>query len=165
MTASLGIVVPSRQRDATDILRDADAAMYRAKAMGRNRWALFDDALHPESVRRLALEADLQRAVERQELEVHYQPLVDPVSGRPKSAEALVRWRSPTRGLVAPSDFVPLAEPRSPRPQVVNRSTWSHRSMAKSRLPCLLQGGLDSAGGHRATARSRAGPPGRGRRK
>lgn len=110
VTASLGIVVPSCQRDATAILRDADAAMYRAKAMGRNRWALFDDALHAESVRRLALEADLQRAIERQELEVHYQPLVDPVSGRPKSAEALVRWRSPTRGLVAPSEFVPLAE-------------------------------------------------------
>lgn len=110
VTASLGIVVPSCQRDATAILRDAEAAMYRAKAMGRNRWALFDDAFHAESVRRLALEADLQRAIERQELEVHYQPLVDPVTGRPKSAEALVRWRSPSRGLVMPSEFVPLAE-------------------------------------------------------
>ncbi len=110
VTASVGIVLTRRHADATAVLRDADTAMYRAKAAGRNGWSVFDDTLHEESLRRLALEADLHRAVDGHELELHFQPLVEPVSGRPLSAEALVRWRSPERGLVGPAEFIPLAE-------------------------------------------------------
>jgi diguanylate cyclase (GGDEF)-like protein/PAS domain S-box-containing protein len=110
LTASTGIVIPAPDADAVAALRDADAAMYRAKAEGRARWAVFDEELHHRSVRRLALEAQLHQALARREFEVHYQPLVVPSNGRPRSAEALVRWKSPDKGLVPPAEFIPVAE-------------------------------------------------------
>jgi EAL domain-containing protein (putative c-di-GMP-specific phosphodiesterase class I) len=84
--------------------------MYRAKAGGRNCWAVFDEDLHARSVKRLATEGELRRALGRGELEVYYQALVEPASGRPVSAEALVRWHHRERGLVPPLDFIPIAE-------------------------------------------------------
>ncbi len=110
VTASVGIVIPTADADASTVLRDADAAMYQAKVEGRNRCALFDEGLHRRSVERLAIEGDLRQALQRHEFEVYYQPIVDPSSGRPTGAEALVRWHHPTRGLVPPLEFIPVAE-------------------------------------------------------
>jgi diguanylate cyclase (GGDEF)-like protein/PAS domain S-box-containing protein len=93
-----------------DVLRDADTAMYRAKARGRARHALFDTAMHAQVVRQLQLEAELRRAVERDEMFVQYQPIVALESGRISGVEALARWRSTERGLVEPSEFIAVAE-------------------------------------------------------
>ena len=94
------------------LLRAADAAMYAAKRGGKGRYALYDRAMNADAYARLALEADLRRAVapDADELCVYYQPIVDLASGRPVGAEALVRWRHPRRGLLTPAAFVPLAE-------------------------------------------------------
>jgi diguanylate cyclase (GGDEF)-like protein/PAS domain S-box-containing protein len=110
LTASTGIVLLASGADSVGVLRDADAAMYRAKAEGRARWAVFDEELRHRSVRRLALEAELHQALERQEFVVYYQPLVTPANGLPRSAEALVRWKSPDRGILPPDEFIPVAE-------------------------------------------------------
>ena len=98
--------------DATpeSLLRDADAAMYRAKERGRGRIELFDEALRSKVERRLATASALHRALERDEFTVHYQPIVDLATGAMVSAEALVRWEHPERGLVAPT-----SSSRSPR--------------------------------------------------
>jgi diguanylate cyclase (GGDEF)-like protein/PAS domain S-box-containing protein len=93
-----------------DLLRDADTALYRAKAQGRGRWVEFDPAMHDRAVALLELETDLRRALERRELVLHYQPIVALGTGEIVGAEALVRWQHPQRGLVPPADFVPLAE-------------------------------------------------------
>jgi diguanylate cyclase (GGDEF)-like protein/PAS domain S-box-containing protein len=93
-----------------DILRDADTALYRAKAQGRQRWVEFDPSMHDRAVELLQLETDLRRALERRELILHYQPVVTLDTGKISGAEALVRWMHPERGLVPPSEFIPLAE-------------------------------------------------------
>ncbi len=103
-------MIPDVRADAGTILRDADAAMYRAKDEGRNRYALFDESVRRRSVVRLAMEGELRQALCRGEFEVYYQPVVDPAGGRPLGAEALVRWHHPTNGLVPPLDFIPVAE-------------------------------------------------------
>jgi diguanylate cyclase (GGDEF)-like protein len=110
ISASVGIVIPGPGASPTTILRDADAAMYQAKEDGRNRYALFDQRFRDRSVARLSMEGDLRRAIDRQEFELYYQPMVIPSSGRPFGAEALIRWHHPDRGLVAPLDFIPIAE-------------------------------------------------------
>ncbi|WP_205699117.1 bifunctional diguanylate cyclase/phosphodiesterase [Conexibacter sp. SYSU D00693] len=92
------------------LLRDADAAMYRAKERGGGRLELFDRAMHDRAVRRLEVETSLHRAIERDELELHFQPQVALPRGGVCGAEALVRWRHPERGLVPPSEFIPAAE-------------------------------------------------------
>ncbi len=110
--ASLGISVAEAgtPTDADELIRNADAAMYIAKAEGKGGYRMFEPAMHERVLARLELRGDLERAVERGEFEVHYQPLVrledDVVSG----VEALLRWRHPTRGLVPPDQFVPFAE-------------------------------------------------------
>ena len=93
-----------------DILRDADTALYRAKAQGRGRWVEFDTTMHARAVEILQLETDLRRALDRRELRLHYQPVVSLTSGEISGAEALIRWQHPERGLVAPAEFIPLAE-------------------------------------------------------
>jgi diguanylate cyclase (GGDEF)-like protein len=110
ISASVGIVIPGPRASPTTILRDADAAMYQAKEEGRNRYALFDQRFRDRSVARLSMEGDLRRALDRHEFELYYQPKVIPSSGRPFGAEALIRWHHPDRGLVAPLDFIPIAE-------------------------------------------------------
>jgi len=110
-SVSMGIVLWSeRYLRAEELLRDADTAMYRAKAMGRNRFELFDEDMHCEVVSALQLENDLRRAVERGQFEVHYQPIVSLVDGRITGFEALVRWHHPERGLLAPAEFISFAE-------------------------------------------------------
>ena len=111
VSASTGVALyPEHGRDAEALLAHADAAMYRAKALGGNRSALHDVALETIAGDRLALENDLRLAVERGELELRYQPIVNVASERIVGCEALVRWRHPDRGLLLPDSFVPLAE-------------------------------------------------------
>ncbi len=111
ISSSIGIALCDRgEVDHSDLLRQADLAMYVAKEKGRSRWELFDAASAPHVVERLELEGDLWRALEREELVVHFQPEVLLADERVVSAEALVRWNHPTRGLVPPNDFIPFAE-------------------------------------------------------
>ncbi|MFT7623251.1 MAG: EAL domain-containing protein (putative c-di-GMP-specific phosphodiesterase class I), partial [Myxococcota bacterium] len=93
-----------------DLLRDADAAMYRAKEQGRGRHEVFDQTLHAAAVTRLALETDLHGAIERAELGIVFQPIVSLKDGETAGFEALARWRCPRRGLVSPETFIPVAE-------------------------------------------------------
>jgi diguanylate cyclase (GGDEF)-like protein/PAS domain S-box-containing protein len=108
--ASIGIgVFPRDANDAEELLRHADAAMYQAKARGRNTVAVFSGEAQ-QSRERLSLSTRLRRAIERDELVLHFQPIVDPRDGVLRKAEALVRWDDPKRGLVPPADFIPFAE-------------------------------------------------------
>ncbi|HOC42328.1 MAG TPA: EAL domain-containing protein [Thermoanaerobaculales bacterium] len=111
VTASIGIALSSEEtRGPEDILRDADIAMYRAKAAGRSRYEVFDSEMHRHAVRLLALETELRRAIEREDFVMHYQPIVALATGRIVGFEGLVRWNHPERGLIAPSHFIGLAE-------------------------------------------------------
>jgi diguanylate cyclase (GGDEF)-like protein/PAS domain S-box-containing protein len=109
-SASVGIVTTADSATAGDLLRDADIAMYLAKGQGGGRYRLFEPTMRAAAVQRVELEADLRRAVEQGEFTLHYQPIVELDSGRLIGVEALVRWQHPTRGLLAPGGFIPLAE-------------------------------------------------------
>ncbi|MFT7579138.1 MAG: diguanylate cyclase (GGDEF)-like protein/PAS domain S-box-containing protein [Myxococcota bacterium] len=110
-SVSLGVVLSGpNYHEAEELLRDANIAMYRAKASGRGRLAHFDTSMRSAAVHRLTMETDLRRALERNELRLNYQPLIDLKTGRIKGFEALVRWHSGKRGQIMPSDFIPLAE-------------------------------------------------------
>ena len=93
-----------------EVLRDADMALYRAKGLGKNRFALYEPGMHDEASQRLALSAALGQALERDELTMRYQPVMDLVSNQIVGVEALVRWRHPLLADIGPSDFIPLAE-------------------------------------------------------
>lgn len=111
VTASIGITLTSHAVErAEDMLRDVDTAMYQAKANGRNRFQMFDREMHARSLARLRLEADLRRAIERKEFEVYYQPVIALPENRITAFEALVRWRHPEQGVVAPGQFLEVAE-------------------------------------------------------
>ncbi|RYG67587.1 EAL domain-containing protein [bacterium] len=111
VTVSIGVAPSKGGRERPDeLLRNADTAMYRAKGLGRARHEIFDAAMHQSAVKMLELESDLWRAIERDELRLHYQPIISLKSGRVTGFEALVRWQHPERGLVSPADFIPLAE-------------------------------------------------------
>ena len=92
------------------LLRDADTAMYRAKALGKARYHVFNPEMHYRATQLLELENDLRRAIERQEFIVYYQPIISLVTGKISGLEALVRWQHPTRGLISPVEFIPVAE-------------------------------------------------------
>ena len=110
-TVSIGIAIAGPGCDKPEnLLRDADTAMYRAKAEGKARHVVFDVAMRDQAVNLLQLETDLRRAVERNEFLIHYQPIVSLKAGEIVGFEALVRWQHPSRGLIAPSQFIPLAE-------------------------------------------------------
>ena len=110
ISASIGIAVRRDGDAASELLRNADVAMYTAKTKGKARFEIFEPAMHDAVVARLGMEAELRRAIERQEFVVYYQPIVKLQTGEVVGAEALVRWQHPTRGLVPPLDFIPLAE-------------------------------------------------------
>ncbi|CAN5579368.1 hypothetical protein BH11MYX1_BH11MYX1_14310 [soil metagenome] len=110
-SASVGIaVMDARYQDGAELLRDADAAMYRAKEGGRARYQVFDTGMHSTVTAQLRLEADLSCAVERAELALEYQPIVGAADGALEGFEALVRWNHPQRGLIGPDEFIPIAE-------------------------------------------------------
>jgi diguanylate cyclase (GGDEF)-like protein len=109
--ASIGIAhSKSDYHSAAEVIRDADIAMYWAKSAGKGTHAVFDVAMHERALGRLRIEADLRHARERDELELHYQPIVDLAGGRPVAFEALLRWRHPSLGLIMPEGFIPVAE-------------------------------------------------------
>jgi EAL domain-containing protein (putative c-di-GMP-specific phosphodiesterase class I) len=110
-TASIGIAASSQDyTSAADVLRDADIAMYRAKTLGKARCEVFDQATHDQAVGRLKLETDLRRALERDEFRVYYQPIVSLSGGQITGFEALLRWDRPGVGIVAPEEFIGVAE-------------------------------------------------------
>jgi len=110
-TASIGIVVHEpRYEDAATMIRDADAAMYQAKLSGRSQYRLFDREMHDAVTRRLSIEQELRRAVERGQFELWYQPILSLAGGGVAGVEALLRWRHPERGLLMPDAFIPIAE-------------------------------------------------------
>ncbi|MBW4515892.1 MAG: EAL domain-containing protein [Timaviella obliquedivisa GSE-PSE-MK23-08B] len=109
--ASVGIAFSSVGYDRPDdLLRDADIAMYRAKAHGRARYAIFQPGMHSKAVALLQIETDLRRAIERHELRLHYQPIVSLRTCQVTGFEALIRWAHPQRGMISPGEFVPVAE-------------------------------------------------------
>ena len=110
LNVSIGIATSDGQTSSAELLRNADAAMYQAKELGRGRCEFFDETMRTEAAARLDLQTALHWAISRQEMRVHYQPLVDVRTGVPLGAEALVRWAHPTKGIVCPADFVKLAE-------------------------------------------------------
>ena len=110
LTASIGVALGDPQTGAEELLRNATTAMHSAKEHGGARYELFETSLRVRASTRLRLENDLSRALERGEIFVEYQPVVNLPSGRITGAEALARWRHPTRGVVSPATFIPLAE-------------------------------------------------------
>jgi diguanylate cyclase (GGDEF)-like protein len=110
VTCSIGIATVTDHRSAEALLRDADTALYRAKADGRNRWTTFQTRMRQTVRDRVETELALRNAIVQDQLWVAYQPLVDPMSEQTIGAEALVRWAHPVRGAVSPEEFIPVAE-------------------------------------------------------
>lgn len=110
-TASIGIAFSDPGYDRPeDFLRDADTAMYQAKLLGKARHVVFDKGMHVDAMNLLQLETDLRRAIDRQEFQIGYQPIVSLETGKLSGFEALVRWQHPDRGLISPNDFIAVAE-------------------------------------------------------
>ena len=111
VTASVGIALSTGRDDSAEsLVRTADLAMYQAKTSGKACYAVFDPAMNDRAWQRLEVETDLRYALDRGELVLHYQPIVDLATGRIEEVEALIRWQHPTRGLVPPGEFIPIAE-------------------------------------------------------
>jgi len=111
ITSSIGITLyPFDQDDANTLLKNADAAMYRAKEQGRNNYQFYTSEMNVRALERLSFETNLRQALERDEFILHYQPKVDLVTGNVIGMEALLRWQNPELGLVSPAEFIPLAE-------------------------------------------------------
>ena len=117
--ASIGMCTfPQHGSSAEELLRNADLAMYRAKELGRGRFHAYDEKLSLEALERSALQADLRRALQHGELELLFQPLFDLATGRIEAAEALLRWNHPSRGVMEPHAFIPLAEDAGLLPEI-----------------------------------------------
>ena len=110
VTASIGVAQATTGATALSMLRDADAAMHRAKAAGRDRVVHFHTDMHHQDTARLDTEAELRLALDRGELRAHYQPVVDVQTETILGVEALIRWQHPQRGLIRPGEFIALAE-------------------------------------------------------
>ena len=110
VSTSIGIARPAARRDAAELMRRVDLALYAAKAKGRDQMAIFDEALDRRARERRALELDLREAVGRDEMVLHYQPIIALRNGATVGYEALLRWRHPQRGLLPPDQFLPIAE-------------------------------------------------------
>ncbi len=110
LQASIGIALADETTEPENLIRDADAAMYRAKDAGRGRIEVFDEDMRRDARARVATESALRRAIERDELRLHVQPVIELASGAIQGFEGLVRWQHPERGLVPPGEFIPLAE-------------------------------------------------------
>jgi diguanylate cyclase (GGDEF)-like protein/PAS domain S-box-containing protein len=126
VTASIGIsLYPDDGLDVDSLIKNADTAMYRAKEQGRDNYQLYTHAMNETAVERLALESSLRKALPGGQLVLHYQPLLDLGTGRVHGVEALLRWNHPERGLVAPSEFLSLAEITS---LIVPMGPWTLRT-------------------------------------
>ena len=122
---SIGITLyPRDGRTVGDLLRNADQAMYQSKDQGRNRVTYFTSSMQEAAQARMAISNELRRALDDNQLEVFYQPIVDMASGRIRKAEALPRWEHPHRGPVSPTDFIPIAEHTG---QIVSMGNWVFR--------------------------------------
>ena len=111
LSASVGIAIyPTDTQDAQRLVEDADAAMYEAKALGRNRYVFYTQALNTQALARLEIEMDLRNALKNKEFQVHYQPRVNVQQRKIVGFEALLRWNHPQRGSIEPSQFIPLLE-------------------------------------------------------
>lgn len=109
--ASIGIVFGNTNyQNGTELLRDADIAMYRAKSLGKGRYAVFDREMYARTLHLSQIETDLREAIERQEFVLHYQPIISLKTGKITGLEALIRWQHPEKGLVYPGDFIEIAE-------------------------------------------------------
>ena len=111
LTASIGIALfPLDGKDVPTLMKNADLALHRAKALGRNSYQMFTPTMNEQAVQRMALETDLRLGLERNAFELHFQPQYHGPSGALVACEALVRWQHPQRGLIAPGEFIPMAE-------------------------------------------------------
>jgi EAL domain-containing protein (putative c-di-GMP-specific phosphodiesterase class I) len=139
VAASIGVALRTDQTTAEGLLRDADLAMYRAKAEGRNRITVFQPAMRQTVRDRVEIELALRQAISRGQLWVAYQPIVDTLTGRTVGAEALLRWAHPVRGSISPAEFIPVAEETG---LIVEVGTWvlreSLRQLAEWRSQGLL---------------------------
>lgn len=141
-TASIGIAIGDGSGTPEDYLRDADTAMYRAKASGRARHLVFDQAMRDRARDLLQLDMDLRRSVEREELHVRYQPIVSLATAGLLGVESLARWQHPSRGLVPPEEFIPVAEETGfvlPLGRfVLEESLWQLRHWGRAGEPLWL---------------------------
>ncbi|CAM2068147.1 EAL domain-containing protein [Sulfidibacter corallicola] len=111
ISASIGITQGNTEyKSAEAVIRDADIAMYRAKTLGKARYSVFDKHMHDKAVSAMEIEHNLRRALEQDEFELHFQPILSARTGEVSGAEALIRWNKPGYGTVSPSDFIPIAE-------------------------------------------------------
>ncbi len=110
ISLSVGLAMATTTSTSSELLAEADAAMYRAKATGRARWEVFDSEMRSEALAQLDLRRELSSAVAAEQFRLHYQPIVDLVTGQPLGFEALLRWEHPTRGLLAPAAFLDVLE-------------------------------------------------------
>jgi diguanylate cyclase (GGDEF)-like protein len=137
ITVSSGIAVSATGYSvAEDVLRDADTAMHRAKALGKSRHLICDPMMHTAAVNRLRLEDDLRQAANRGELQVYYQPIVSLHDGHLSGFEALIRWQRPDFGLVAPGEFIPVAEETG---LIVTIGSWVFREACSQMCAWHLQ--------------------------
>jgi diguanylate cyclase (GGDEF)-like protein/PAS domain S-box-containing protein len=139
VTASIGVsVYPEDGLDTDTLLKNADTAMYQAKENGRQSFQFFKPAMNARAVERQFIEEGLRRALERQEFELYYQPKVNLTTGAITGAEALIRWLHPTRGLVSPTDFIPVAEDCG---LILPIGAWALREACKQ-AQAWIDGGL-----------------------
>ncbi|HEY9702326.1 MAG TPA: EAL domain-containing protein, partial [Allocoleopsis sp.] len=110
-SASIGIVIANKDYDnGTDLLRDADIAMYRSKELGKGRYCLFDQEMYEQNLKIIQIDKDLRYALKRNEFKLNYQPIIDLKTNELAGFEALIRWYHPERGLIPPDQFIPIAE-------------------------------------------------------
>jgi len=135
ISPSIGIAIShERHQDPDEILRDSDIALYRSKELGRNRYTFFDDALHQSAMNTLIIEGDLRRALTRDEIVPHYQPIFSLESGKVLGFEALMRWQHPQRGILYPADFSEVAKETG----LIELVDWSMYEQVCRDLPILL---------------------------
>jgi diguanylate cyclase (GGDEF)-like protein len=138
VTTSIGVTFfPVDDTDANALLRNADAAMYRAKEEGRNKYHVFTQDLGASAVRRMGIESALRHAVEREEFFLSYQPKLDVRTGAVLGAEALLRWNNPQLGMVSPADFIPVAEDTG---LIVPIGEWALRRACRDALAWQREG-------------------------
>jgi diguanylate cyclase (GGDEF)-like protein len=125
-TTSIGIVWGTNvYSEASEILRDADIALYRAKAQGRRRYEIFDAKMHVQALKRMTLERDLRISIDQQEFVIHYQPIIELKQQRLIGFEALIRWQQPVGNFISPTDFIPVAEETGLITSISQWTLWS----------------------------------------